>query len=139
MALSLFRDPFFENWDVSPFRGTREQQQLNTLGSCDIVEKDDRHIFTMDTPGLTKDDVKIHVENDVLTVAGERKSEHKEDTDKVHRVERTYGSFSRSFRLPDGVDASAVTAKFDNGQLRIEVPKPPQVPQKAKREVAITE
>ena len=67
------------------------------------------------------------------------KSEHKEDTDKVHRVERTYGSFTRSFRLPDGVDASAVTAKFDNGQLRIEVPKPPQVPQKAKREVAITE
>ncbi|EGD74938.1 heat shock protein [Salpingoeca rosetta] len=137
MSLSLYRDPFFDSWDMFPFRG-EEQKRFNMLGSCDIVESKDAHIFTMDTPGMSKDDVKIEVENDVLTVSGERKSKHEEKDDKVHRVERHYGSFKRSFGLPEGVDASKVKAKFDNGQLRIEVPKPPQSAKKAKTQVAIS-
>lgn len=140
MALSLFRDPFADPWEMAPFfRGQEEQQRWNMLGSCDIVETKDSHVFTLDAPGMTKDDVKIDVENDVLTISGERKSKHEQKDDKIHRVERHYGSFKRSFRLPDGVEPSHVKARFDNGQLRVEVPKPPQSAKKAKTQVAISD
>eukprot|EP00043_Microstomoeca_roanoka_P006205 m.61000 g.61000 ORF g.61000 m.61000 type:complete len:150 (-) comp13318_c0_seq1:41-490(-) len=135
MSLSLFNDPFFNSFDLFPLRRLghegghhhqHQQQKWNMLGSCDIVETKDAHVFTLDTPGMSKEDVKIECENDILTISGERKSHHEEKDDKVHRVERHYGSFKRSFRLPDGVDPTAIKAKFDAGTLRVEVPKPPE-------------
>eukprot|EP01147_Barroeca_monosierra_P010609 gene10609-2731_t len=134
MALSLFRDPFFDNWDLFPVRESREdQRRWNMLGSCDIVEKKDAHVFTMDTPGMKKEDVNIEVENNILTVSGERKSSHEQKDDKVHRVERHYGQFKRSFALPDDTDPSKIKAKFDNGTLCIEVPKSEQKKPKTTR------
>ena len=89
----------------------------------DIVEKDDEIILTAELAGLGRDDVDLHIENDVLTLSGERKSEHSESQDGYTRLERQYGSFRREFRLPDSVDVSKVTANMSNGVLRIAFPK----------------
>jgi HSP20 family protein len=92
--------------------------------AMDLVETDDSFILRADLPGMTQEDVKIELEDNVLTVSGERKSQHETKQEGYHRVERAFGSFSRSLTLPKGVDADAVTAKFDNGVLEISVPKP---------------
>ena len=78
------------------------------------------------SPGLAEDDVKIEVEDDVLTVSGERKAEHEQRGEGYHRLERAYGSFSRSLTLPEGVDPEAVQASFDRGVLEVRIPKPEQ-------------
>ena len=77
-----------------------------------------------DLPGLSEGDVSIELEDNVLTVSGERKTEHAERREGFHRVERAFGSFSRSLTLPKGVDAEAVSAGFENGVLEIRIPKP---------------
>ena len=92
--------------------------------AMDLVEKDDALILTADLPGLERDDVNIEIKDRVLTVAGERKSEHEDKADGFHRVERAYGAFSRSLTLPDGVDADKVEANFDKGVLEVRIPKP---------------
>jgi HSP20 family protein len=137
MSLSLFNDPF--EWGLStPFR-TSNARDFTSLGSCDIVETEDAHIFKLDAPGMSESDVQIDVHDNVLSISGERKSEFEEtdETTKVHRVERSYGSFKRSFRLPDGVDAATVSAEFEGGVLSITVPKPTE-PRPAKHSVPIT-
>src|SRR4051794_25569607 len=96
------------------------------LPAMDLVEADDHYVLRADLPGLGEDDVSIEVENDVLTVSGERKAEHEERGEGYHRLERAYGSFSRSLTLPDGVDAEAVQASFDRGVLEVHIPKPEQ-------------
>jgi HSP20 family protein len=92
----------------------------------DLVETDDHFVLRADLPGLAEGDVSIEVEDNVLTVSGERKAEHETTKEGYHRVERAFGSFSRSLTLPEGVDAEAVTANFDRGVLEIRIPKPEQ-------------
>jgi HSP20 family protein len=92
----------------------------------DLVETDDHFVLRADLPGLAEGDVSIEVEDSVLTVSGERKAEHETTKEGYHRVERAFGSFSRSLTLPEGVDAEAVTANFDRGVLEIRIPKPEQ-------------
>ena len=92
--------------------------------AMDLVETADDFVLRADLPGMSQDDVKIELEDNVLTVSGERKAEHEEKGEGYHRVERAFGSFSRSLTLPKGVDADAVKASFDNGVLEIHVPKP---------------
>jgi HSP20 family protein len=92
----------------------------------DLVETDDHFVLKADLPGLSEEDVHVDVDNDVLTVSGERKGEHEDKRDGFVRVERSYGSFRRSLTLPEGVDADAVTASFDRGVLEISIPKPEQ-------------
>jgi HSP20 family protein len=75
---------------------------------------------------MTESDVNIELEDNVLTVSGERKAEREEKREGFYRVERAFGSFSRSLTLPKGVDAEAVTAGFDNGVLEVRIPKPEQ-------------
>jgi len=70
--------------------------------------------------------VKIELDDDVLTISGERKSAHKEAKEGYYRVERAYGSFSRTLKLPEGVDADSISASFDRGVLEVNVPKPEQ-------------
>ena len=94
--------------------------------ATDLVETESEYVLKADLPGLGKDDVKIEVEDSVLTVSGERKSEHEERKDGYYRIERASGSFRRSLRLPDGVDAAAIAASFENGVLEVHVPKPEQ-------------
>jgi HSP20 family protein len=92
--------------------------------AMDLVETADDFVLRADLPGLTQDDVKIELEDSTLTVSGERKSERTDKHEGYYRVERAFGSFSRSLTLPKGVDADAVKANFDNGVLEIHIPKP---------------
>jgi HSP20 family protein len=95
--------------------------------AMDLTEAEDHYLLKADLPGLSEDDVSIEVENGVLTISGERKAEHEEDEKGWHRIERSYGSFSRTLTLPEGVDADAVTAEFDRGVLHVRIPKPEEV------------
>ena len=94
------------------------------IPAMDLVETEDDFVLRADLPGLTDEDVKVEVEDNILTISGERKAEHEERKEGYYRVERASGSFSRSLTLPEGVDAGAVKANFDNGVLEVRVPKP---------------
>ena len=92
--------------------------------AMDLLETDEQFVLRADLPGMTESDVNIELEDNVLTVSGERKSEHESNGEGFHRVERLFGSFSRSLTLPRGVDPAAVTAQFDRGVLEVRIPKP---------------
>jgi HSP20 family protein len=88
----------------------------------DITEDDKEYIIKTELPEVKKEDVKVAVENGLLTIVGERKFE-KEENKKYHRVERAYGRFVRSFIVPDAVDADKVSAEFKDGVLKVHLPK----------------
>jgi HSP20 family protein len=90
----------------------------------DLVETDDHLVLRADLPGVDSDDVNIEVKDGVLTVSGERKTEHEERADGFYRVERAFGGFSRSMSLPQQVDAEQISASFDKGVLEVRIPKP---------------
>src|SRR6266702_8118356 len=90
---------------------------------ADITEDDKEYIIKAELPDVKKEDVKVTVENGVLTIAGERKFEKEEKNKKYHRVERGYGSFVRTFALPDDADANKVKAQFKQGMLEVHLPK----------------
>lgn len=91
--------------------------------SVDIYEDKDRLIVEAELPGMSRDDFELTVENNVLTLKGERKFEKKTEGDNYHRVERSYGSFTRQFTLPQTVTSDGATADFENGVLRVALPK----------------
>src|SRR6185437_5794295 len=91
--------------------------------NVDIYENKDQIVLEAELPGMNPDDVNISIENNVLTLHGERKFEKKDDNDNFHRVERSYGSFTRSFTLPPTVAADTADATFDNGLLRLTLAK----------------
>ena len=90
----------------------------------DLVETEDHFVLKADLPGLAEGDVSLEVEDNVLTVSGERKAEHEDKREGYVRVERAYGAFRRSLTLPEGIDPEAVTASFDKGVLEVRIPKP---------------
>jgi HSP20 family protein len=90
----------------------------------DLVESEDHLVLRADLPGLDSDDVNIELKDGVLTVSGERRAEHGEQADSFYRVERAFGTFSRSLSLPGRVDADRITATFENGVLEVRIPKP---------------
>jgi HSP20 family protein len=92
--------------------------------AMDLLEDDEAFILRADLPGMRQEDVNIEIEDSTLTVSGERRSESEHHEGSYHRVERAFGSFSRSLTLPKGVDADAVTAKFADGVLEVRIPKP---------------
>jgi HSP20 family protein len=94
------------------------------MPAMDLVETDDHLVLRADLPGLDQDDVSIEIKDGVLTVSGQRRTEHEEKAEGFHRVERAYGSFSRSLSLPRGVDPDKVAAGFDKGVLEVRIPKP---------------
>jgi HSP20 family protein len=107
------------------------QQEMNRLfGSffdtpaMDLVETEQHFVLRADLPGLTESDVNIELEDNVLTVSGERASEKREEREGYYRIERASGRFARSLTLPDGVDAESIEASFSNGVLEVRVPKP---------------
>jgi HSP20 family protein len=96
------------------------------MPAMDLVETDDHFVLRADLPGLSEKDVNIEVEDRVLTISGERKSEHETTKEGYHRVERAFGTFARSLTLPEGIDAESVEASFDRGVLEVRIPKPEQ-------------
>lgn len=104
------------------------------IPAMDLVETGDQFVLRADLPGLNEEDVNIELEDNVLTISGERKAEHEERKEGYYRVERSSGAFSRSLTLPEGVDPAGVHAKFDRGVLEVSIPKPEQ---RKPRKVAI--
>ena len=91
--------------------------------SVDIYENKDQIVLEAELPGMKREDFDLSIENSVITLRGERHFEKKEETDNYHRVERAYGSFTRSFTLPNTVSAEGATADYQNGVLRVTLPK----------------
>ena len=96
------------------------------IPAMDVVETDDNFVLRADLPGLSEQDVNIEVEDNVLRISGERTAAHEQKGKGYYRVERSWGAFSRSLTLPEGVDAEAVKASFNNGVLEVQIPKPEQ-------------
>lgn len=105
------------------------------LPAMDLVENGDNFVLRADLPGLSESDVNIELEDNVLTVSGERGSEHEERNEGYYRVERAFGSFSRSLTLPEGIDPEGIKASFDRGVLEVTIPKPEE---RKPRKVAIS-
>ncbi len=91
--------------------------------SVDIYENKDQIVLEAELPGMKQDDFDLSIENNVITLRGERKFEKTDEGDNYHRVERSYGSFTRSFTLPQTVSAEGATAEYNNGVLRVTLPK----------------
>ena len=96
------------------------------LPPMDLVETADHYVLRADLPGLSDEDVTIQLEDNVLTISGERKTNHEDRPEGYYRLERGFGTFTRSLTLPDGVDPDSVQAHFDRGVLEIRIPKPEQ-------------
>lgn len=97
------------------------------IPSVDVREDDSGLTFVFELAGMSKDDIKVDVENNVLTVSGERKFENEEQGKSWHLVERGYGSFRRSFSLPNTVDPASADAAYKNGLLTVKLEKRPEV------------
>lgn len=101
--------------------------------SVDIYEGENALILSAELPGIEEDDIEIKVENNTLTLKGERKFEKETKEENYHRIERAYGSFSRSFTLPNYIDHDKIKAEHENGVLKITMPKKPELkPRKVK-------
>jgi HSP20 family protein len=129
MALLMKPEPFSSEinrlfdtlFEPTNGNGSRVQRWVPAM---DLVEAEDHFLLKADLPGLAEDDVAIEVQDNVLTVSGERKTEHERKERGWYRLERSFGRFSRSLTLPEGVNAEAIDASFDKGVLEIRIPKP---------------
>ncbi len=108
---------FNTDWNF-PVRDTR-----NWSPAVDVKETDNSFVLTADIPGLTKKDIKVNVANGKLSISGERTYETDQENDNYHYRERRFGTFDRSFKLPDTVDEEKISASFKNGILIVALPK----------------
>jgi HSP20 family protein len=137
-------DPFRELEDMSnrlnrvfgrPLARLEPNSEMLTMAdwtpSADISETDTAYLIKAEIPGVNKEDVKVTIQNGMLTIQGERKMEKEEKDKKFHRIERSYGSFMRSFRVPEDADESAVKAEFKDGVLNVTLTKSAKAKPKA--------
>jgi len=103
--------------------GTDMLAMADWTPSVDISETDTAYLIKAEIPEVNKEDVKVILQDGMLTISGERRHEKEEKSKKFHRIERSYGSFARSFRVPDDADANTVTAQFKDGMLNVTLPK----------------
>ena len=131
MANTLFRRrrPFeglttwfndFDSWFNDDF--FNRTVQSTWAPAVDIKEKDGKYLLRADLPGIDKKDIHVELKEGYLTLKGERKSEHEDKTDNYNRIERTYGSFERSFRVPEGLTEKDIKAKYHDGVLELSIP-----------------
>ena len=116
----IFDDSF--NQFLAPMTSS-EELGGKWLPPVDVRETDEALTLMAEVPGLSKDDVNVTLENNVLTISGERRFEKDADKEGYHRIERAYGTFSRSFTLPPNVETDKAKATFENGVLSIALPK----------------
>jgi HSP20 family protein len=122
--LQSFRDEM--NRTFSRWFGREEGEEPPTrrwVPSLDVTESKEAYHVDVEVPGVRPEDINVTVDRGMLTIQGERRSEEEKTDRSYHRVERRYGSFRRSIGLPSDVDPSRVQATYDNGVLRLEVPK----------------
>jgi len=106
---SMFKAPLFNETDWIP--------------AVELVEEDDEFVLTAELPGLSKEDVNVSIEDNVLTLKGEKRTEKESTHDRTHIREREYGTFERSFTLPRNVEAAKIRADFHDGLMVIHLPK----------------
>ena len=107
------------------------EQSMEWAPSVDISETEKEYLIRATLPAVKKEDVVVSVNNGILSLSGERRQKEEQKSEKSHKVESFYGSFARSFALPDGIDASAISAESKDGVLTIHVPKTKTEPKKA--------
>jgi HSP20 family protein len=105
------------------------------IPAMDLVETQDHFVLRADLPGVEESDVKVELEDSVLTVSGERRAEHESNGEGYYRIERASGAFARSLTLPEGVDADGIQASFRQGVLEVRISKPEE---RKPRRVSIT-
>ena len=125
----------FNTFFDTPTGGAGTGGARRWLPAMDLVETDDHFVLRADLPGLSEEDVNVELEDNVLTVSGERKAEHESRKEGYYRIERASGSFQRSLTLPEGVNPEAIEASFDKGVLEVRIPKPEE---RKPRKVAIS-
>jgi HSP20 family protein len=127
--LFALQDQLFRTFD-SAYRGGRQQEEQSMTATwaplVDIFEDADGITLKAEVPEVDAKDVELLVEGNTLTLKGERKLEKAEERDGYHRIERTYGAFSRTFTLPNTVDAEHITAESKDGVLKVFLPKKPE-------------
>ena len=132
--------PWFDDmdrwFDLGFVPARREPSRRTWAPSVDIAEDDKKIVVRASLPGVEEKDVEVKVEDNTLTLSGERKYETETEEENLHRVERAHGSFLRSFTLPNTVDAEKIGAKYDKGVLEITIPKV-EVEQKKARVIDI--
>jgi len=106
--------------------------------SANITESEKNYLIELAAPGLTKKDFKVEMDNDVLTISAEKKEEKKEGDEGYSRKEYSYNSFSRSFTLPENCKSEKIDAKYEDGVLKLVLPKKEVTPVKAKKEIAVS-
>lgn len=131
--MSLMRwDPFQDSGDLMQrfnqllsrsSAGSGELAKVDWRPVADIIENEQAYLIKAELPEVKKEDIRIDLNEGVLSIRGERRLETEHEDDKVHRVESFYGSFSRSFRLPDDVDVEGITAESRDGVLKVRLPK----------------
>ena len=133
MAITLWRNriPFegLTRWfdDIDTWFDTgffTEVPERMWRPAIDVEEKDGNYLVRADLPGMKKKDIHVELKEGYLTLRGERKSEHEENKDNYHRIERTYGTFERSFRVPEGVTEKDIHAKYKDGVLELTIAAP---------------
>jgi HSP20 family protein len=115
----------FSTFFDQPEPAIRGGGERRWIPAMDLVETTDHYVLRADLPGVREDDVTVQLEDNVLTIAGQRAAEH-DPQQGYYRMERAFGAFSRSLTLPDGVDPDHVEARFDHGVLDVRIPKPEQ-------------
>jgi HSP20 family protein len=115
-------------------RGEEKDMVASTwTPSVDIYENENELVLSAEAPGIEDKDIEIKIENNTLSIQGERKIEKETKEENYHRIERSYGSFYRSFTLPTNINQDNIKAEYDNGVLRISMPKKPELkPKKVK-------
>jgi HSP20 family protein len=116
-------DQLFEQAFGDFFEGAEGVGNRGWHPSVDVAETENGYTFYAELPGMNKEDVDVTLENNVLTIRGERKFEKDVNQENYHRIERSYGTFSRSFSLPSNVRSEACNASFKDGVLKVEIPK----------------
>lgn len=111
----VFEDPFF--------RAVSSDTSCRWCPAVDVTESEKELVVSADLPGIDPQQVEITVQENILTLSGERKAESESKDESYHRVERAYGSFTRSFVLPSTVDETKVSAEYKDGVLRVHLPK----------------
>ncbi|MCI4446178.1 MAG: Hsp20/alpha crystallin family protein [Candidatus Aminicenantes bacterium] len=133
MVLRDRMNRLFEDLVSSPRFEESELIQSTWSPAVDIYETENELVLTAELPGVEEKDVEIKIEDNTLTLKGERKFEKETKEENYHRIERAYGSFFRSFSLPNYIDQEKISAEYENGLLRIHMPKKSEVkPRKVK-------
>ena len=132
------RSLFIENGNGEEVERFAGSELSDWSPAVDVAEDDKQYLITADLPEVKKKDIKVTAEDGQLIISGERKREKEEKKKTWHRLERSHGSYSRSFRLPDEVDAGKIDAAFKEGVLTVSLPKSPEKQKKKKgKEIAV--